>query len=64
MHQGVRYCIVALLCAISLEKAVVADMLFLRQVTEGTPSLEYNGFNTKRARESGQQPGNKLHFWI
>jgi len=21
--------------------------------------LEYNGFNTKRAQESGQQPGNK-----
>ena len=34
-------------------------MLFLRQVTEGASSLEYNGFNRKRARESGQQPGNK-----
>ena len=44
---------------ISLERAAFEDMLFLRQVTEGTPSLEYNGFNTKRARKSGQQPGNK-----
>jgi len=34
--------------------AAVEDMFFLRQVTEGTPSLEYNGFNTKHARESGQ----------
>jgi len=34
-------------------------MFFLRQVTEGTPSLEYNGFNSKCAKESGQQPGNK-----
>ena len=31
----------------------------MRQVTGDTPSPEYSGFNTKRARENGQQPGHK-----
>ena len=44
---------------ISLDRAVFEDMLFLRQVTGGTPCPEYSGFNTKHARESGQQPGHK-----
>ena len=42
---------------ISLQRAAVEDMLFLRQVTESASSLEYNGFNTKCARESGQKTG-------
>ena len=44
---------------ISLERAAFEDMSFLRQVTGDTLSPEYNGFNTKHARESGQQPGRK-----
>ena len=34
---------------ISLQRAAVEDMLFLRQVTESASSLEYNGFNAKHA---------------
>ncbi len=34
-------------------------MSFLRQVTGDSPCPEYSGFNTKHARESGQQPGHK-----
>ena len=44
---------------ISLERAAFEDMLFFRQVAGESPSPEYSGFNTKRARESGQQPGRK-----
>ena len=44
---------------ISLDRAAFEDFSFLRQVTGDTPSPEYSGFNTKRARENGQQPGHK-----
>ena len=53
---------------ISLDRAAFEDMLFLRQVTGDTPCPECSGFNTKNARESGQQQGIKQelyipHFW-
>ena len=44
---------------VSLERAATEDMSFLRQITSDNPSPEYSGFNTKHARESGQQPGHK-----
>ena len=44
---------------ISLDRAAFEDMSFLRQVTGDSPCPEYSGFNTKHARESGQQPGHK-----
>ena len=44
---------------ISLDRAAFEDMSFLRQVTGDTPCPEYSNFNTKLARESGQQPGHK-----